>query len=123
MNSYLTATSTGIALASMLIAFAGRHEPAKVVVAAAKADRETISFVGMNGDMFINDEGPSDAAVPDQRRVDDVRPVYGAAPSELPARHSRDQRHSEPVVDPVCGKRGRTWYTKSNGWRYWRCNR
>jgi hypothetical protein len=25
--------------------------------------------------------------------------------------------------DPVCGPRGRTWYVKENGWRYWRCVR
>jgi hypothetical protein len=25
--------------------------------------------------------------------------------------------------DPVCGARGRTWYTKDNGWKYWRCVR
>jgi pyruvate dehydrogenase E2 component (dihydrolipoamide acetyltransferase) len=25
--------------------------------------------------------------------------------------------------DPVCGTKGRTWYTKQNGWKYWRCNR
>jgi hypothetical protein len=29
----------------------------------------------------------------------------------------------KPRADPVCGPRGRTWYTKDNGWRYWRCNR
>jgi hypothetical protein len=29
----------------------------------------------------------------------------------------------KPHADPVCGARGRTWYTKDNGWRYWRCNR
>jgi hypothetical protein len=26
-------------------------------------------------------------------------------------------------TDPVCGPRGRVWYTKDNGWRYWRCVR
>jgi hypothetical protein len=25
--------------------------------------------------------------------------------------------------DPVCGAKGRTWYTRENGWRFWRCNR
>jgi hypothetical protein len=29
----------------------------------------------------------------------------------------------KPRADPVCGPRGRTWYVKENGWRYWRCNR
>ena len=26
-------------------------------------------------------------------------------------------------LDPVCGARGRTWYTRDNGWKYWRCVR
>jgi hypothetical protein len=25
--------------------------------------------------------------------------------------------------DPVCGAKGRTWFTRGNGWQYWRCNR
>jgi hypothetical protein len=29
----------------------------------------------------------------------------------------------KPRADPVCGPRGRTWYVKENGWRYWRCVR
>jgi hypothetical protein len=29
----------------------------------------------------------------------------------------------EPERDSACGAKGRTWYTKDNGWRYWRCNR
>jgi hypothetical protein len=29
----------------------------------------------------------------------------------------------KPHADPVCGPRGRTWYTKDSGWKYWKCNR
>jgi hypothetical protein len=29
----------------------------------------------------------------------------------------------KPHADPVCGPRGRTWYTRENGWKSWRCNR
>ena len=29
----------------------------------------------------------------------------------------------EPERDSVCGAKGRTWHTKDNGGRYWRCNR
>jgi hypothetical protein len=29
----------------------------------------------------------------------------------------------KPHADPVCGARGRTWYTRENGWKYWRCVR
>jgi hypothetical protein len=29
----------------------------------------------------------------------------------------------KPHADPVCGPRGRVWYTKDNGWKYWRCVR
>ena len=32
------------------------------------------------------------------------------------------EAHVKPAVDPVCGKKGRTWYTK-HGWKYWRCVR
>jgi hypothetical protein len=70
----------------------------------------------------VDIEEEPDAVVPDPRRADDLRPVHAEARRELPASHSRDQQHRERL-DPVCGKRGRTWYTKANGWRYWRCNR
>jgi hypothetical protein len=29
----------------------------------------------------------------------------------------------KPHSDPVCGPRGRVWYTKDNGYRYWKCIR
>jgi hypothetical protein len=29
----------------------------------------------------------------------------------------------KPHADPVCGARGRAWYTRENGWKYWRCVR
>jgi hypothetical protein len=32
------------------------------------------------------------------------------------------RRAMAAAVDPVCGKRGRTYYRK-HGWEYWRCNR
>ena len=32
------------------------------------------------------------------------------------------EAHDKPAVDPICGKKGRTWYTK-HGWKYWRCVR
>jgi hypothetical protein len=31
-------------------------------------------------------------------------------------------RHRQ-AGDRVCGARGRHWYTRRHGWRYWRCNR
>jgi hypothetical protein len=42
-----------------------------------------------------------------------VEPPTVVAAAQTPKLHT----------DPVCGPRGRTWYTKDNGWRYWRCVR
>jgi hypothetical protein len=48
--------------------------------------------------------------------------------SHTPILHSgSDKAQPRPseggARDPVCGPRGRVWYTKDNGWRYWRCVR
>jgi hypothetical protein len=132
--SYLTAVTSGIAAASLLVAFFGR-EPARiappavervVVVSSGKSDREAITFAERVATLDVAPESMEapNVVVPDQRRADDVRPVHAEIRRELPARDSRDQRHAEQSrVDPVCGKRGRVWYTKDNGWRYWRCVR
>jgi hypothetical protein len=41
----------------------------------------------------------------------------------LPAAEPSIALPPKPRADPVCGPRGRTWYVKENGWRYWRCVR
>jgi hypothetical protein len=57
-------------------------------------------------------------------------PAVAELPVEAPAAIERIALPVEapiaplkPRADPVCGPRGRTWYTRENGWRYWRCNR
>jgi hypothetical protein len=48
--------------------------------------------------------------------------------SHTPILHSgSDKAQPRPseggARDPVCGARGRVWYTRDNGWRYWKCVR
>jgi hypothetical protein len=43
-----------------------------------------------------------------------IAPVAPVIPHKARAALARDR---------VCGDKGRQWYTKANGWRYWRCIR
>jgi hypothetical protein len=99
------AVITGLALASILVAAVSvRRDEARPVPAARlevpvppKADRLPLPAIAAP-------EPPAPA----------VEPLpFLRAQLEPPKPHS----------DPVCGARGRTWYTKDNGWRAWKCNR
>jgi hypothetical protein len=50
-------------------------------------------------------------------------PPPAAPPAPEPQPAPPEPAVVKPHADAVCGARGRTWYVKDNGWRYWRCNR
>jgi hypothetical protein len=56
---------------------------------------------------------PPPKAVQTQRIIEPL--ALAVAPKATSAKNAQ--------VDSVCGAKGRTWYTKDNGWKYWRCNR
>jgi hypothetical protein len=52
-----------------------------------------------------------------------LEPPAAPAPNRRASNCRDDCKRPGAESDPVCGPRGRTWYTKDNGWKYWRCNR
>jgi hypothetical protein len=107
--THLGAATFGIAAtAAVLVVYIGRPAPSAVlverqapIVAEGKSDRLLLSAA----------ELPVEAPAP--------KPVAIVAPAAEPS----IALPPKPRADPVCGPRGRTWYTRENGWRYWRCNR
>jgi hypothetical protein len=89
-----------------------REAPAPVVLAAAPAALEPLPLPLAKGNRLDGVPRPPPPAPqppppPPPTAVAELAPAL-AAPKPR---------------DPVCGAKGRTWYTKDNGWRYWRCNR
>jgi hypothetical protein len=111
--THLGAATFGIAAAvSLLVVYIGRPAPAVLVerqaliVAEGKSDRLLLPAA----DPIVEPPQPKPVAI--------VAPA--AEPSiALPPKPPSPREGG----DPVCGPRGRTWYTRENGWRYWRCNR
>jgi hypothetical protein len=112
--SYLGALAAAAAVASLLVAFAGgRHDEPTL-----KQSRDAVTFTGRwvdSGEM--------------SKQVIVEKFVPPAAP-QLIERIVAPPKEASPKVakvvaprDPICGPRGRTWYTKDNGYRYWRCNK
>jgi hypothetical protein len=115
--SNLAAVITGVALAAVLVAAVSvRQSPraggeARPVPAARlevpvppKADRLPLPAIAAP-------EPPAPA----------VEPLpFLRAQLEPPAPNPRVKPGEH---DPVCGPRGRVWYTKDNGYRYWKCIR
>jgi hypothetical protein len=112
--THLGAATFGIAATvSLLVVYIGWPAPSAVmverqapIVAEGKADRLLLPAA----EPIVEPPQPKPVAI--------VAPA--AEPSiALPLKPPSPREGG----DPVCGPRGRTWYTKANGWRYWRCNR
>lgn len=47
----------------------------------------------------------------------------GTVPAAQNAQMRANAHRNAHPVDPVCGPKGRYWYSNERGWRYWRCRR
>jgi hypothetical protein len=149
--SNFVAVLTGLALASILVAAVSvrRDEarPSKPVVEARlevpvppKADRLPMPVVdqsklfgqpamGHAGRLWLLDVPNSGFDSRDGRQEQPATPVAIERIEPAPSTNRRasncrdDCKRPGADPDPVCGPRGRTWYVKDNGWKYWRCNR
>jgi hypothetical protein len=116
----LLAVAIGVTAALLLVYFT---RPSPVLLRAAVPELQAPATDGKGDRLPPLHRDDEDAPLPDRRGADDLRPVHDAPSRELPARDSRNQQARQSSSDPVCGVKGRTWYSKANGWRYWRCNR
>jgi hypothetical protein len=108
--THLGAASFGIAVtAAVLVVYIGR--PAAIAPAAPVEHQAPIVAEGKADRLPLLSRSTQSAPEPPP----DPLPVLRAQ-LEPPA-------PPKPRADPVCGVKGRTWYTKDNGWKYWRCNR
>jgi hypothetical protein len=112
--THLGAATFGIAATvSLLVVYIGWPAPSAVlverqapIVAEGKSDRLLLRAA----EPIVEPPAPKPVAI--------VAPA--AEPSiALPLKQPSPREGG----DPVCGPRGRTWYTKANGWRYWKCVR
>jgi hypothetical protein len=93
-----------------------RHEAPAAVTIAAKADRQPLPET----------EEPLLSEIWPPLFVSIPRPPPPTPPPPPPPPTrvaTAEPLKLQPHADPVCGPRGRVWYTKDNGWRYWRCVR
>jgi hypothetical protein len=108
--THLGAAAFGIAALSSLLVFTAAMKADRTIVrpessgvAEGKSDRLPLPAP----ELELEAPAPKPVAI---ERIAPVAELLPAAPLKSRA-------------DPVCGPRGRTWYTRENGWRYWRCNR
>ena len=112
--------------------------PTNLSTVAAKADRLPLPvmqvFVGGSSGDPTSDVSNPRASEPysggnatanvgqrDRKVTDGAR---GTGSDERPSTAADMTSRERPAhTDPVCGPRGRTWYTRENGWKYWRCQR
>jgi hypothetical protein len=117
--SKLGAIITGLALASILVAAVsvrqgpragGEARPSKPAVEARQVDMpvppkaDRLPLPAVPAPLVAEPEPPLLKADPVPIAVAQLKPPASRA-------------------DPVCGPRGRVWYTKDNGYRYWKCIR
>jgi hypothetical protein len=116
--THLGAATFGIAVtAAVLGVYIGR--PAAVAPAAPVERQAPIVAEGKSDRLLLPAAEP--IVEPPQPQP---KPVAIVAPAAEPS-IARTLKPPSPREggDPVCGPRGRTWYVKENGWRFWRCNR
>jgi hypothetical protein len=107
--THLGAATFGIAATvSLLVVYIGWPAPSAVLV-----ERQAPIVAEGKSDRLLLPAAEPIVEPPQPKPVAIVAPA--AEPSiALPPK---------PHADPVCGPRGRVWYTKDNGWKYWRCVR
>jgi hypothetical protein len=115
--SKLAAIVSGLALASVVVAAVSVRQGPR---AGGEARPSTpIAFEARQVDMPVPpkaDRLPLPAIAAPEPPAPAVEPLpFLRAQLEPPA--------PKPHSDPVCGPRGRVWYTKDNGYRYWKCIR
>ena len=112
--THLGAASFGIAVtAAVLGVYIGRPAPSAVLV-----ERQAPMVAEGKSDRLLLFAAEPIVEPPQPKPVAIVAPA--AKPSIALPLKSPSPREGG---DPVCGPRGRTWYTRENGWRYWRCVR
>jgi hypothetical protein len=107
--THLGAATFGIAATvSLLVVYIGWPAPSAVLV-----ERQAPIVAEGKSDRLLLPAAEPIVEPPQPKPVAIVAPA--AEPSIAPP--------PKPHADPVCGPRGRVWYTKDNGWKYWRCVR
>jgi hypothetical protein len=125
--THLGAASFGIAVtAAVLGVYIGR--PAAVAPAASVERQAPVIAEGKSDRLPLPTpavaELPVEAPQPKPVAIEHIEPAAPTPSTNRRASNCRDDcKRPGAEPDPVCGPRGRTWYTKANGWRYWRCNR
>ena len=123
--THLGAAAFGIAAtASLLIVYIGRPAappPAGIehqapMIAEGKSDRLPLPELPA---ALLNLPGTAEGRTQDAAIPGATRESKEAAPMTV----VRAVGAASTRLDPVCGPRGRTWYTKDNGYRYWKCVR
>jgi hypothetical protein len=120
--THLGAATFGIAATvSLLDVYIGWPAPSAVlverqapIVAEGKSDRLLLPAA----EPIVEPPQPKPVAI---ERIEPAAPTPSTNRRASNCRDDCKRPGAEP--DPVCGPRGRTWYTRENGWRYWRCNR
>jgi hypothetical protein len=112
--THLGAATFGIAATvSLLVVYIGWPAPSAVLV-----ERQAPIVAEGKSDRLLLPAAEPIVEPPQPKPVAIVAPA--AEPSiALPLKPPSPREGG----DPVCGPRGRTWYTKANGWRYWKCVR
>jgi hypothetical protein len=124
--SNLAAIVSGLALASVVVAAVSVRQGPR---AGGEARPSTpIAFEARQVDMPVPpkaDRLPLPTVPAPEPPVVTVREeVVSHAPIQHSGSDKAQPRPSEGGArDPVCGPRGRVWYTKDNGYRYWKCIR
>jgi hypothetical protein len=106
----MASVAAAAAIAALLAVPVGSHkeEPQPEMPMAVKGDRLPLATPEVEPAVEV----PIEVSPPKAVATERIEPPV-TAPAVPP----------KPPIDSVCGPRGRTWYTKDNGWRYWRCNR
>ena len=121
--SNLAAVIAGLALASILVAAVSvRRDEARPAKPLTFEARQVDMPVPTKADRLPLPAIPEPDPFPFFKGVY-AQPMQLKADPVVPARAGIAVAHLKLPADPVCGPRGRTWYTKDNGYRYWRCVR
>jgi hypothetical protein len=129
--SKLAAIITGLALASILLA-AGGLVPSVRQGPRAGGEARPSTPIAFEARLEMDvppmppkaDRLPLPVPAPELPVVTVREEVVSHAPIQHSGSDKAQPRPSEGGArDPVCGARGRTWYTRENGWKYWRCVR
>jgi hypothetical protein len=118
--SKLAAIITGLALASILLA-AGGLVPS--VRQGPRAGGEARPSTPIAFEARLEMDVPPMPPKADRLPLPVPEPPLLKADPIVPAQAGIAVAQLKPRADPVCGAKGRTWYTRDNGWKYWRCTR